>query len=147
MTFFAVADFLLQWRQKVERYICWLKVFGIGVSYVMREGTERGLAWCRRWLGVGSAGSREDSCHQASCYGFHITLDTTDLSCEQYARVRLHLQRLVQKCWGVDVGVAVNLAIAQEPGIFESGDQAHDTGLLSKLQMILESHEIVRIGA
>ena len=34
---------------------------------------------------------------------------------------------------GVDVGVAVDLAVAEEGGVFEARDEAEDAGLLAEL--------------
>ena len=78
---------------------------------------------------------------------FHIAFDAADLSGEENLRVRFHLQRLGKQRGRIDVGVAVNLPVAQEARILESGDQAQDAGLLAELQMILKSDEVVGIGA
>ncbi len=37
---FAVADFVFEWREKVERDVCGLKVLRIGVGNVMRQRSE-----------------------------------------------------------------------------------------------------------
>ncbi len=41
----------------------------------------------------------------------------------------------------------MNLAVAQKPGAFQPGDQTQYTRLLAKFQVILESDQVVRIGA
>ena len=48
---------------------------------------------------------------------------------------------------GVDVGVAVDLTVAEEGGVFEAGDEAEDAGLLTELEVVLEADEIVAVGA
>ena len=47
----------------------------------------------------------------------------------------------------VDVGVAVDLAVAQEGGVFEAGDEAEDAVLLAELEVVLEADEVVAVGA
>src|ERR1700733_8554560 len=47
----------------------------------------------------------------------------------------------------MDVGVAVDLAVAQEGCVFEAGDELQDSVLLAVLQMILEADEVVAVGA
>ena len=44
--------------------------------------------------------------------------------------------------WRVDVGVAVNLAVAEECRVFEAGDEFQDTILFAELQVILEADEV-----
>ena len=48
---------------------------------------------------------------------------------------------------GVDVGVAVDLAVAEEVGVFEAGDEAEDSVLLAELEVVLEADEVVAVGA
>ena len=47
----------------------------------------------------------------------------------------------------VDVGVAVDLAVAEEGRVFEAGDEAEDAGLLAELEVVLEADEVVAVGA
>ena len=57
------------------------------------------------------------------------------------------LQSFGEEGGGVDVGVAVDLAVAEEGCVFEAGDEAEDALLLAELQMILEADEVVAVGA
>ena len=47
----------------------------------------------------------------------------------------------------VDVGVAVDLAVAEERRVFEAGDEAEDAGLFAELEVVLEADEVVAVGA
>jgi len=47
----------------------------------------------------------------------------------------------------VDVGVAVDLAVAQEGGVFEAGNEAEDARLFAELEVILEADQIVGVRA
>src|SRR6266496_3049834 len=58
----------------------------------------------------------------------------------------LHLERLFQERRRVDVGIAMNLAVAEELRILKTRDHAHDARLLAELQMVLKAHEIVGVG-
>ncbi len=57
------------------------------------------------------------------------------------------LQGLGEQRGRVDVGVAVDLAVAQEGRLLEAGDEAEDAGLLAVLEVVLEADEIVTVGA
>src|ERR1700677_996643 len=46
----------------------------------------------------------------------------------------------------VDIGVAVNLSVAEKARSFEARDQTQHVRLLAKFQVILKSDKIVRIG-
>ena len=48
---------------------------------------------------------------------------------------------------GVDVGVAVDLAVAEEGGVFEAGDEAEDAVLFAEFEVVLEADEVVAVGA
>jgi len=41
----------------------------------------------------------------------------------------------------------VDLAVAEEAGVFEAGDEAQDAGLLAELEVVLEADEVVAVGA
>ena len=57
------------------------------------------------------------------------------------------LERLGEQRGGVDVGVAVDLAVAQEGRVLEAGDEAQDAGLFAELEVVLEADEVVAVGA
>ena len=56
-----------------------------------------------------------------------------------------HLQSLVQQRRGVDVGIAMDLSIAQEAGILKAGNQPQHAGLLAEFQMVLKADQVVGI--
>src|SRR5438309_11013538 len=86
-------------------------------------------------------------CKQSRGNRFHIAFHAANLSCEKDLRMRFHLQGRLKQRGRVDVSVAMDLAVTQEPRIFESGNQAQDSGLLSELEMILKSDKVVGVGA
>src|SRR5438309_2011466 len=59
----------------------------------------------------------------------------------------LELEGFGQQRWGVDVGIAVDLAVAEESGVFEAGNEPQDAALFSVLQVVLEADEVVAVGA
>src|SRR5579871_5370870 len=61
--------------------------------------------------------------------------------------MRLKLERLGEKCRGIDVAVAVDLAVAQEGRLLQAGDETEDAGLLAELEVVLEANEVVGVGA
>ena len=59
----------------------------------------------------------------------------------------LELQGRREQRGSVDVGIAVDLAVAEEVGVLEAGDQAEDAGLLAELHVVLEADEVEALGA
>ena len=59
----------------------------------------------------------------------------------------LELQGFGEERGSVDVGVAVDLAVAEEGGVLEAGDEAEDAGLLAELEGVLKADEVVAVGA
>ena len=57
------------------------------------------------------------------------------------------LEGFGEETGGVDVGVAVDLAEAEEGGVFEAGDEAEDTFLFGVFEVILEAYEVVGVGS
>ncbi len=57
------------------------------------------------------------------------------------------LQGFGEERWSVDVGVAVNLAVAEERGVFKAGDELEDAVLFAELQVILEAYQVVTVSA
>src|SRR5438270_10859597 len=86
-----------------------------------------------------------DARHQSCRDSLDRDLFSAYLSCKQHASVFLHLERLAQKRGSVDVGVAMNLTVTDESGIFQPGNQPQNTRLLAELQVILKSDQIVRV--
>jgi hypothetical protein len=69
------------------------------------------------------------------------------LARDEDAGVGAELQGFGEQRGGVDVGVAVDLAVAEEGGVLEAGDEAEDAGLLAELEVILKADEVVAVGA
>src|SRR5436305_7811690 len=80
-------------------------------------------------------------CKQSRGNRFHIAFHAANLSCEKDPRMRLHLQGRLKQRGRVAVSVAMDLAVAKEPRIFESGNQAQESGLLAESAMILKSNQ------
>ena len=57
------------------------------------------------------------------------------------------LEGFGEEAGGVDVGVAVDLAVAEEFGVFEARDEAEDAGLFAEFHVVLEAYEVVAVGA
>ena len=114
---------------------------------VIHQGTEGRCARWRHRLGTGRNRRCLHACEQAGGNRFDVTLNAGNLSRKQHVGVQLHLQRFLQQCRAVDVGVAVNLAIAEKFRIFQAWDEAQHTRLLAKLQVVLKANKVVGIGA
>ena len=54
---------------------------------------------------------------------------------------------LIQQGGRADVGVAMNLPVAQEARVFQAGNQAQHARLLAELEMVLEADQVVAVGA
>ena len=61
--------------------------------------------------------------------------------------MRAKLERLGEQRRRVDVSVAVDLAVADERGIFQAGDEAEDARLLAELEVVLEADQVVAVCA
>ena len=85
--------------------------------------------------------------HQSGGDGFDVAFDARDLAGEEDLGTRAQLQRGGQQRRSVDIGVAVDLAEAEELGLLEAGDQAQHARLLAELHMVLESHQVEALGA
>src|SRR6202035_5527531 len=113
-------------------------VAALGVGDVVAEaavGAEAG-----RGGGLLAAGERGGvpAGEQAAGDGFGVALDARELAGDEDAGMGLELERLGEQRGRVDIGVAVDLAVAQEAGVFEPGDEAKDAGLLAELEVVLE---------
>ena len=79
--------------------------------------------------------------------GFGVAFDAGELAGDQDGGVGAELEGFGEERGGVDVGVAVDLAVAEERCVFEAGDEAEDAGLLAELEVVLEADEVVAVGA
>ena len=46
-----------------------------------------------------------------------------------------------------DVGVAMNLPVAEEARVFKAGNEAQHAGLIAPLEVVLKADEVVAVGA
>ena len=79
--------------------------------------------------------------------GFGVAFDSGELAGDEDVWVLLQLQGFGKERGGVDVGVAVDLAVTDEFGVLEAGDEAEDSGLLGVLEVVLKAYEVVGVGA
>src|SRR5438874_856577 len=89
---------------------------------VMRQSAQRRMGW---WHATGQAESAEsgiDACKQARSCGIDITFDAGELPSEKEVRIHAALVCFGEHCGSVEVGVAVDPAVADEFGILQSGD-------------------------
>ena len=138
---------LLRGREEVEGDVGGLELLRFGVGDVVGQAA----------VGTGSRGWRwgaalRDGCGVASGQHaagdrFGVAFDAAELAGDHDARVGLELQGFREQAGRVDVGVAVDLAVAQEGRVFEAGDEAEDARLLAELQVVLEADEVVAVGA
>src|SRR5262249_32735737 len=79
--------------------------------------------------------------------GLDIALHSANLPREQYVRMHLHLQRRREQGRRIDVGITMNLSVAQEAAVLEAGNESQHARLFAKLQMVLKSDEVIGIRA
>src|SRR5271169_3916626 len=145
MTFLAVTNLFLQPWQEIKCDVRGLEVLRVRMGHVVRQRSKRGSPWRRHKFVSPNQCRRVYPRHQPSCNRLHVAFHTADLSREQNPWMRLHLQGFPQQRWTVDIRVAMNLPVAQKPRILQSGNHPQHARLLSELQMILESDQIVGI--
>src|SRR5205085_5915167 len=123
-----------------------LKPAGVGLRDVVRERAKsRGPRRSHRFR-TGGERRPVNSGHKSGRNRFDVAFYSANLAGEENVLVRFHLQRWTQERWRIDVGVAMNLSIAQESGILQSRDQAQNSCLLAVLQMILKADNVVGVG-
>src|SRR5436305_8640928 len=86
--------------------------------------------------------SRQQPCRDRLC----ISLHSANLSGEEDIRVPLHLQSLFEQRWSIEIGVAMDLSIAQKSCVLKSRNETQHARLLPEFQVILETDEVVGIG-
>ncbi len=116
------------------------------VRDVVRERAVGGEAWWGSGFRRGR-GRRRSVRRGGRGDGFGVAFDAGELAGDEDAGVLLELQGFGEQRGRVDVGVAVDLAVAQEGGVFEAGDQAEDVGLFAELEVVLEADEVVAVGS
>ncbi len=97
-------------------------------------------------LAVGEGGGVAAG-EQAGGDGFGVAFDAGELAGDEDGGVGAELEGFGEQGGGVDVGVAVDLAVAEEGGVFEAGDEAEDAVLFAELEVVLEADEVVGVGA
>ena len=110
------------------------------VVHQRTQGLARGTG-ARRQPGGVEAGE------QARGDGFGIALDPRDLPGKEDPGMVAQRERLGKHPGRVDVGVAVNLAVAKEFGLLQPGNQAQNPCLLAEFQVVLEADQVVGVGA
>ena len=141
------AGFFIQSGQQIEGDVRRLVVRGIGPGDVGAKRAQCCLARERPDRLTGDELHCVTAGQQTGGDGFGITFDARDLSGEEYMRLGSELQRRRQQCRCVDVGIAVDLAEAQELGIGHAGDHAQDAGLFGVLQVVLEADHVEAVRA
>ena len=151
MALLLVADLLAQLffkrLQQIKRDVGGLEVFGIGVGDVVDQraqgaGARRG----DRFLATNQRGGVETG-QQPGGDGLRVTLDAGKLAGKHEPWRFLEAECFVQQQRGLDVGVAMDLAVAQEARIFKAGNHAQHARLLAEFQMVLEADQVVAVGA
>src|SRR5271154_4795364 len=117
------------------------------MSDVVHQRAECGFA--RNWDRLEAFGNRRgvDSGQYSGGDGFGITLDPRKLSGDEDTWPGAQGKALSQHRRRVDVGVAVNLTVAEKFRIFQAGNHAQNPGLLAELKVILEADEVIRVRA
>ena len=108
----------------------------------MAQRTQGGLARQRPRRAAGRQRGGVKPRHQPRGNGFHVSFHARDLPGEQHLGARAQLQRGRQQRGRVDVGVAMDLAEAQELGVLKPRNHAENARLLGELQVVLEAHQV-----
>ena len=150
VAFFLVADafakvFFERWKE-VERDVGGLEAFGFGVGDVVDEGA----------VGAGSGGGSGglaggelrgvDAGEQAGGDGLGVALDAGELAGDEEIGAGAKLEGFGEERRCVDIGIAMDLAVAEEGGVLEAGDHAQNAGLLAEFEVVLEADEVVGVG-
>jgi len=145
---YAEADIVVERGQQIEGDVGGLKVFRIGVSDVHDDRPQRALPRRRdQRLALSHRCGVQASQHPC-CNGFRVALDARYLSSKENLRETAQLQCGCEQRRSIDVGVAMDLAIAQKLRILESRDQPQHPCLIAVFQVILEADQVVgRAGA
>ncbi len=106
----------------------------------LRRGAGCGVSPLRECGGVAAG-------EHAGGDGLGVALDAGKLAGDEDVGVGFELQGFGEQRGRVDVGVAVDLAVAEEVRVLEAGDQAQDACLLAELEVVLEADEVVGVGA
>ena len=78
---------------------------------------------------------------------FHVSLDARNLPCEQNIRMRAQLQRGLKQRGRIDVGIPMDLPVAQELRLLQARNHAQNPLLLAEFQVVLKAHQIPAIRA
>ena len=128
--------------------------FGVGVGDVVNQRAECRGAGNGSWFFAARERCGVEARQQACGDGFGVAFDARELAGKENwswftapPRGGLQAQRFVEQCGRADVGVAMNLPVAQEARVFEAGDEAQDAGLVAPLEVVLEADEVVAVSA
>src|SRR5262249_34598598 len=88
---------------------------------------------------------RVHSSHQTRSHRFDVSFNTRDLSRKKDSRIAAHLQSLFQNGRSAYESVAMYLTVSNNLRVLETRNQPQDSFLLSELQMVLKTHEVVAV--
>ena len=123
-----------------------LEVFEGVVLEVGEEGAERCGGRGGRGRGAEELRGAEDALEEAAGSGLDVAFDSRELAGEAEVGVCAEAEVGVQEAGGVEVGVSVGGAVAEEDCLLEAGDGAEDAALLRVEEAGLEADEVVGCG-
>jgi len=141
-------DVSAQRREQIKSDVGGLVITRVGVRDVMAQRPQRGGAGRRDGFFPGAHGARGvQACHQTRGDRFDVPFDAADLPRKENLGVCAKLQCGREQRRGVDVGVAMDLAIAQELRLLKTRNHSQDAFLLAELKVVLETDQVVAVGA
>ncbi len=141
------AEVFFEWEEEVEGDVGGLEALGFAVGDVVGERAVGAQAGSGDRLAAVGEGCGVAAGEHAAGDGFGVAFDAGELAGDEDRWVGAELEGLGEQRGGVDVGVAVDLAVAEELRFFQAGDEAEDAGLLAELEVVLEAYEVVGVGA
>src|ERR1700722_6571030 len=138
---------VIECGEKIEGDVGGLIVLRIGRRDVVAQRAERGLAWQGGDALIGGKRKGEPPGEKACGDGLDVALDTGDLPREEDAWIGTKLQGGIEQRGRVDIGVAMDLAVAQELRVLKTRNHAEDALLFAELEVVLEADEVVAVSA
>jgi len=134
----AAAQVFFERREKVEGNVGGLEALTFRVGDVVGEAAVGGDARSGGGLDATGEGGGVASGEQAAGDGLGVAFDARELAGDEDRGMGTELEGFGEEVRRVDVGVAVDLAVAQEGGVFEAGNEAEDARLFAELEVILK---------
>jgi len=141
------AEIFFEGWEEIEGDVGGLEFFCLGVGDVVGQAAVGRASWCGCWRLSLRNGCGVDAGQHAAGNGFGVAFDSAKLAGDHDAGMGFELEGFSEERWGVDVGVAMDLAVAEEGCVFEAGDELEDAVLFAVLEVVLEAYEIVGVGA